>query len=213
MSTSSTPSADAPPVTLFETKQVTGPGADAFAAPPLVDVTPDGKGTPLVSPAAPAPAPSTTPEEAQMIGKAVAAYVGLGWSRLAERHSAELAALAPPEQHGAMLGAGVAFVEQSATRLALKYNIRIPYQDEIVVAGAVGTATYGLFGKPKNENKNAPASRAKAANPTPEPKRDRDVSPDVARDQEVDPNDTEARAPSAVGRAGIELEISEERAS
>lgn len=155
---------------LRETEVVTGPGADAFAAPTVLGGDSDGHGgTPLVEAAPPAPPRATSPEEAAMIAKAVGMYVGFGWGLLASRHAdklapiAEMAMQAHPElkrlpteqklQFG--LAAMVGMVEKSAMQVALDRNIRIPYQNEGIVGVAVATATLGIvdeFRTPKNDN-------------------------------------------------------------
>lgn len=107
-----------------------------------------------------------------MIGKAVAAFCRLGWSELAARHRAELELVVPPEHLPAVFMGGLSMVEQSATNLAIKYNVRIPWGDELVVGLGVGIATLGIAGKlkkkdPANDNHAAAAARARDATPPP----------------------------------------------
>lgn len=134
---------------LLETEVVTGPGADAFAGATVLGADESGVGgTPLITPEPPAPPPVTSPEEAAMIGKAVATFCRFGWGELATRHQRDLSLVVPdPRMQAAVFEGGLAMVEQSATNLAIKYNVRIPWGDELVVGLGVGTAAFGIVGK------------------------------------------------------------------
>lgn len=127
------------------------------------------------------PKPETTLGEAQLFGKLVVGYfqigtmalfakdprtqqafVGLASSLPEFQGPGGPAKMSPDQAYAALCG----FVGGCAERVALKYNLRLPYMDEIVVAGAIGIASYGLVPKKKPKNDNA-AAQAKNANPAP----------------------------------------------
>lgn len=128
---------------------------DASASPRLVDPKQES-----------AEKPQTTAEEAAVLAKLVGLYVGFGWGLLAARHEDKLGPLAEqvadmvvrakPELHELLskmdsrakfqlgLGALVGVVEDAAAKMCVERNIRIPWQNELIVAGGVGTATLGI---------------------------------------------------------------------
>jgi hypothetical protein len=180
---------------------VQGPGAEAFTAPSAVggDAQGDG-GKPIVEPQAPAPPRQTTPEEAAVIGKAVAAYCRLGWGELASRNQDALGRFVPSHLQPQVFEGGLSMVEHSATALALKHNVRIPYGDELTVGLGCAIATVGIAGtikgKASNDNKQPrPQAQAQASAPSankankPRPAA-RDASPiDADHDERNDSDD------------------------
>jgi len=192
-----------PRVTLRETEIVTGPGADSFLGPAAVGADESGKGgTPIVEPAPPAPPQKTSPEEAALIGKAIRGYCHLGWSELEARHSEKLARFVPPQMQGAVHEGGLNMVEKSATALAIKHNVRIPYGDELTVGVGVAVATLGIVGTLKagasndNNAKKANAANteaARAASPSPSPT-DAEIVEDDGRDAGVAPSPSQEAA-------------------
>lgn len=213
---------------LRETEVVRGPGAEAFARPTVLGADDEGQGgTTLVDAPPPPPPPATSPEEAALIAKAVGVYVGFGWGLLAKQHedkigplaetvaatiararpelAPQLAKLSPREKFSMGLGALVGIVEGSAARLALKYNVRIPYQDELIVGTGIGTATLGIvqeFREPKQQFRE-PSNDARenvrdtTATETPERPRPRDTFRDVPPPRAQEPvnfDDLEAPA-------------------
>lgn len=158
---------------MFETEPFTGPGPEAFARPPVIPASDGGQGKPFAGPETEPPPPPKTPEEVAGVAIGVAMYFEAGMVALLSRHAQDLANVGIDP--GALLQkmpAAKEFVRGSTERVAIKYGISLPYQDEIVVAGALGLATFGLFGKkkkPANEeesqsNANERAARAKNAN-------------------------------------------------
>lgn len=130
------------------------------------------------------PKPDTTPGEAALFGKLVVGYFQIGTASLFKKDPRTqqafigLAAslpefqgpsgpvkLSPDQAYAALCG----FIGGAAERVALKYNLRIPYVDELTVAGAIGIATYGLIPKkkPKGTTDTTAAAQAKNANPAP----------------------------------------------
>lgn len=191
-----TPDAPIPPqATLHETAPVTGPGADAFAAPPFVPSSKEGEtGAPFVPPTPEpqaAPRPPATAKDVAVIATAVAWYFELGSMAMFMRHP-QLFELVPGgrDSVGTHFPTVKAFVRESAESLAMKWNIAFKYQDELVVAGALGLATFGLFGDTgKNDNtvtRDPPPRHARDANPPTERPQSRAVRPD---------EDTEPAAP------------------
>jgi hypothetical protein len=93
-----------------------------------------------------------------MIVGAVTWYFELGTQAMFLRHP-ELLELFPPELVGTNYPKVKELVRQSTERVAIKYSVRVPYGDELVVVGAIGLATFGLVGgkddKPKPANGNA----------------------------------------------------------
>lgn len=156
---------DVPRVSLLETEIVQGPGAGAFVAPSAIGGDETGAGaTPIVEAAPPPPPRTTTPEEAALIGAAYAKFCGFGWGMLATRHQEALAAMMPPAIQAQMFTGGLTMVEKSATTLALKHNVRIPYSDELVVGLGGALAAVGVVGEIKSaKNDNAPTKSKKAA--------------------------------------------------
>lgn len=150
---------------LHETSPVTGDKAAWMSTPELVSVE-GGESKPIASEVAAAVVPRvTSPAEAAMMAKAIALYVGAGWGVLVadNRETLEplvsglmqdlpgMEGMTPDQRLSFAVGALVGVVQDSAAALCIKYNVRVPYQDEAVVAVAVGTATFGLFGKKKKK--------------------------------------------------------------
>lgn len=177
-----------PPV--HETKPVTGPGADAFAAP-LQFASDDGaEPRPYVTPAPEVPSSGaaavdpgpriTTPEEAAAIGAMVGGFVKFGTALALQKHPEQAVVLfqliaAPAAQLGKTvtpdqaLNAYAAWVAAAATRVTLKHNWSIPYLDECVVAGAVGVAAYGIVPAKKGGVKNAKNANPPSSSSSTEP--------------------------------------------
>lgn len=175
---------------LCETRPVTASGPESFASVPLVDDS-----EPMVPPdAEPAPAPASA-EDVALVANGVAFYFQLGTQALIAKHP-ELLTLVPGGAEAAekYFPAAVLFVRGAAEREAIRMGIRLPYQDLVVVAGALGVATFGLFGPaPKNGNgrphvvpgapqsaKDANSPSSAPASSSPEP-----VSTDAGDDEEL----------------------------
>jgi hypothetical protein len=149
----------------------------------------------LVDPA-PAPTeekPQTSPEEAAMLAKLVGLYVGFGWGLLAAKHEDKLGPLAEqvaamvvrakPELAGVLgamssrdkfqagLGMLVGVVEDAAAKICVERNIRIPWQNELIVAGGIGTATVGIVQEfmPSGEKRDEEPAPVPAPPPAPPP--------------------------------------------
>ena len=198
-----TPPAPASSAPLRETEVVTGPGADAFAALPVLG---DGDAaTPLVE-EAPQPKQQTTPEQAVLIAKLVGGYVGFGWSLLLKDHQDKAAAfvdvvlrakgqleliekLSVEQKFVYGLSTMIGVVEESATNLAVQLNIRLPYQDYVIVGGAMATATMGIAREFKPENENAPGRTVDAQSHV--TRNDNAQSDGVARPFDREPDEDE----------------------
>lgn len=135
---------------LHETSPVTGPGPEAFASPPVFAANENGKPEPFVPLESEAPKPPPTPEEVAPMVAAVVMYFQAGCIALLKTHGDELGKFVSVDQIAGSLPKASEFVRGSTERVAIKYGIRgLPYQDEIIVAGAIGVATFGFVGKPK----------------------------------------------------------------
>jgi hypothetical protein len=144
-----------PPVSAapwHETKPVTGPGPEAFATPlvfPANENEPDAKPEPFATPPPPpeaAPPPPMSAAEAAPFALGVTKFFEAGAALALIGHAPELAAMGVDvtellEKHMSTVSA---VVYKSAENVAQKYNLRIPYQDEMVVAGAIGVAAFGF---------------------------------------------------------------------
>ena len=179
---------DVPRVTLLETEIVHGPGADAFVGPTAIGSDDAGAaGTPLVEPEAPAPPPKTSPEEAALLAAGYRKFCELGWIELLGRNQEFVSRVVPPHMQALIVAGGGQMVEESAARLAVKLNIRIPRQDETicVVGGAV--AAVGIVGTLRAGNDNKPSTKkvggGDAATSSPPP---RPTSPSVTDAELVD---------------------------
>lgn len=155
----------APAFALLDGSGMTDAASDDAPAEPVVPPVPEPP---------PPPPPTTSPDEAAMIAKLMSGYLQLGLAQIAAKRPelvAQLAQFAPPGMEPrAILGAMCGFYEQAAHNLALKYNIRIPYQDEFVVAVGLGIATWGFASKPSDAARVAAAKDANApAAPAPSP--------------------------------------------
>lgn len=148
--------ASSPSSAPIHTTEPIAAAADEFAIVPLLaagDGAPGGEGAdePIAPPVEEprAERPPLSEAEAQAFALAVAGYWRLGASALLARHPEARAMLAalPAEMAAAVNGGAVdRFVYGAALRCGQKYRLALPYQDEIVVAGAIGLATFGLFG-------------------------------------------------------------------
>lgn len=212
---------EAPRVTLLETEVVTGPGADAFAAPSVLGGDEDGNGgVPLVAPAPPPPKAVTSPEEAAMLGKVVGMYCSFGWGLMAQRNAEALAPLVDtvlkskpelaaqfgrlPPAHKVALGVSVlaGVVEDATAKVCLERNIRIPWQNEIIMGTGVGTATLCIV----NEFKAGPRPQAPTAPrndnvpPTPPPAARNAPTPPVTRQEGQDDEIDESPSARASGQ-------------
>lgn len=142
----------------------------------------DGSSAPSPPPSAtPGVAPGLiTPEEAKLFAKALGAYFRFGSSMLLAKHPEFAGGLVQIsgtiDEFRKNFEIAAALVEGCGERVAIKYNLRIPYLDEGVTIAAIGIATYGLAGKPselgskqmKNAEEQARANAARNANPPPE---------------------------------------------
>lgn len=204
---SPTPANTNAPIPLHETQPVSAAGADAYAVvPELAPRTEGGEPTPLVpetpqvlgADGRPIAAPTNgrrpiTPEEAKMFGALVVTYFQFGSQQLLNKHpefaEAAVGMSGGPEQFQKAFGVGCAFLQQAGERVALKYNLYIPYMDEAIVLAAIGVATFGLAGKPSERGKaildeQARVKNAKNANPSPPPKPGEKAPPpdDIVKD-------------------------------
>jgi hypothetical protein len=202
---------------LHATKKIASGGSPMrFAGPATLpssseDVPPASIVPPEPEPQAapPPPRPTTTIEEAKLFGKAVVGYFKFGTGMLLAKNPDAMAALSQlaahdPEWGKALSPEGLstiyAFIGGCAERCAIRYNLRIPYMDEVVVVGAIGIATFGVASKQKApsdatrvaqaKNANTPAAKPAAKNgvakpeePTEQPNTPISV---VAEDSEID---------------------------
>jgi hypothetical protein len=129
---------------LHETQPFTCVGPSAYARP-LVLAGDGGKTEPVITAASEPPRPPPTPAEVAGVALAVAAYFEAGAMMAVGRHAEELSKVIDVRALVARMPAAKEFVRAAAERVAIKYAIRIPYQDEAVVAGALGIASYGIF--------------------------------------------------------------------
>jgi hypothetical protein len=174
------------PVTVSETVPVEGPGADAFLMEPAAvegepAPEPAAESVPLVEPAPvpPPPAPPAPVPADEKTVKAIGAFVGgffsSGVIALFETSPGFVRFVSgmagSPDAAFAYLPMAVGLVSSSAEELARLYRLRLPYQDHLVVALALGVGGYGLARKQKiladlrnAQNANAqPAAVADAA--------------------------------------------------
>lgn len=149
----------APPVTLpapaavpwHETEPFNGPGPMAFARPlvlPANDNAPDAKPEPFAEPPPPPPAapPSPlTPAQVAPFARGVTKFFMAGATMAMVGYQVELAAMGidVAETLG-YLPIVKQVVFEAAQNVAIKYRIRIPYQDEAIVVGAMGVAAFGF---------------------------------------------------------------------
>ena len=105
---------------------------------------------PFVPPPPAEPKPEPTAADVEMIAFAVVAYWRLGSALLLLKNPSlvALASALPPELGAAVSSGKIdGFIHAATTRVARKLGLRVPYGDEIVVAGALGLATFGLVSK------------------------------------------------------------------
>ena len=147
--------------TLHETSPVTGEGPERFAGPVVLPpANENGTPEPFAPPQAEAPKPPPTPEEVAPMAAALALYFETGTQLLLARHAEELGRVVSVDALRESMPRAKQFVHGAAERVAIKYGIRgIPYQDEMIVVGAIGVATFGFVGKPKK-----PGDKQQAAN-------------------------------------------------
>lgn len=133
---------------------------DASEAPENEDAGP----AQVVPDAPPPPPPGVTPEEAKAIAHLVTMFVAAGIGAGLKKHP-ELVQMftEPGPLQGALehLPSILAFYEQTCERVAMKYQIRVPYMDEGIVVTGIGIAAWGFAGKP---SKGSSAATAKNAN-------------------------------------------------
>ena len=189
------PTAGAAPgsIPLHTTKTVNVGGADRFAAVPTL-LSSEGSPLPIVPPSKPdesasatdpppaqgaQPGATITPEEAKLFGAALRQYFEFGTSLLLAKHPEMAGGLVAisgkPEDFARNFAIAGALVAGAGERIAIKYNLRIPYMDEAIVIGAIGVATFGIAGKPSKAGEahlramqeQARAGAARDANPQP----------------------------------------------
>lgn len=188
-----------------ETSPIDGDGPEQFSGSPFLDEDADNP-RPFVPPE-PIPEPVAqpgptlvTPEEAAMIGKAVAAYFEFGSGMLLVKQPEfasgllQIAGAGDLDTFRKNFAIAKVFVGKMATEVALKYNLRIPYGPEIVTLGAIGIATFGLAGKPTpagakqmaDLEQQQRAANAKDANPKPGDPPTTPTTPPPADEEELD---------------------------
>lgn len=169
-----------PPFPLHETQPVDVSG-EVFTAPAMVlldgsgtthEATSDAPAEPVVAPKPeppPPPPPTTSPKEAAMLARMLTGFVKIGVATIIAKRPELLGVLAGFAPPGMKIDDGIDWAlglyKEAATNLALKYNVRIPYQDEGVVAIGLGVAVWGMFVLEPSEavraaqakNANAPA--------------------------------------------------------
>lgn len=183
----------APRVTLRETAPVTGPGPDAFASIPMLPGANGEASRPFVPPPAEEPKPPPSAADVALIVGAVTWYFELGTQAMFLRHP-ELLELFPPQLVGEHYPKVKELVRGATERVAIKYSVRVPYGDELVVVGAIGLATFGLVGgdtkkPPANQNGRVVDTHArerhKANAPAPEKREPRPVTSDDDTERDV----------------------------
>jgi hypothetical protein len=173
-------------VPMHETQPVSGPGPDAYAAPPLLPPASEGgepkpflsgDAQPVDAEGKPIAAPSTiTPEEAKAFAMLVVQYFQFGSQALLTKNpefAQSLVGMSGSEQAFQQhFRIALSVIAGASERVAMKYNLRIPYMDEAIVLTAIGVASYGLAGKPMKERDRV--KNAKNANARERPSKDRD---------------------------------------
>lgn len=144
-----TPIEQAPAAPWHETKPVTGPGPEAFTTPlvfPANDNEPDAKPEPFATPTPPpaeiAPPPVTATDVAPVV-ELTMQFIKAGTAIAFLAYAPELAPLGI-DGNQPMHPKIEEVVQKSVEAVCIKYNIRVPYQDELVVATAVGVAAFGF---------------------------------------------------------------------
>lgn len=165
--------APAPSSPLHGTKPVAVSSADGFAVVPVFDAGDGQEGEPFAPPPPEPPKeekPPLTDDEVAGVALGILGYWKWGVAALVQKNPDLLGLLQqlPPEMQAAMPKVD-AFVYSSAVRVCQKYRLRVPYQDELVVAAAIGLASFGLFGPPlaKPGGEAAPAEEPSAPIATP----------------------------------------------
>lgn len=160
-----TPSAVGAPG-MFETVLSLSSGDDASG-----DVTPDANEAEPFVPPVEEPKETKPPlaeSDVALVAMAILGYWKLGSATLLVKFP-EIGALAsglPPPIQAAMASDKIdGFIYQAAIRCAIKYRVRVPYQDELVVVGALGVASFGLFGKRPVAANEATSEAAQAEQP------------------------------------------------
>lgn len=169
-------------VPFHRTTPIANASPDRYASPPVMPPSsPDAEPSPVVPPAPPPPegapppaAPGPTPitqAEAKFFAKCVVGYFKLGTGLLiAKREDVqvflqglaqdpEVAKALSPEGQASILG----FISECAERTAVRWNLRIPYMDEVVCVGAIGIATLGFVPVKRDPN-----AKPRNANPPPQ---------------------------------------------
>ena len=131
-------------------------------APPLVGDLPQPE---------PVPPPGVTQEEAETIARIVTMFVAAGIGQMLVKRP-ELRQISdmpgtPMTGYLRHLDTVLAFHHQATVRVCMKYNLRIPYGDELIVATGMGVAAVGFAMKPNDAANKEAGSRAKDANPQP----------------------------------------------
>lgn len=106
-----------------------------------------GAAPPVVADVVEEPPPPLSDEDVSGVAMAVLGFWKLGLAMLMHKNPdiANLVSALPPALRDALPKAD-ALVYGSAVRVAKKRGLRVPYQDELVVAGALGIAAFGVFG-------------------------------------------------------------------
>jgi hypothetical protein len=185
------PSVSVPPSGTFETVPTTGPGPDAYLSLPFVPAAAgqdaDKSQTPIVETPAAAASSRVTEAEAQGVAMAVVTFFQLGTGQLLAKRPTLAAAASRAVPLERALQDASALLYASATRLAMKYNVRAA--DEAVCGIACGVAALGFVCKPEKRiaNENAAAAAAKDGNAEPPtepnvPRGDGGIGDDVLKD-------------------------------
>ncbi len=116
--------------------------------PPEPEPSSGAEARPFVEPEPPPPPPEPEPMpagQADAIASAVVAFFQSGVQALFLRNP-DLAARINVDKVQEVLPMVSALVHASAKQCAIKYNVRIPYQAELITAAAVGIACFGHWG-------------------------------------------------------------------
>ncbi len=206
------------PIPLHETVPVTGPGASSFpmseAAPEsasAVDAPPVAVPEPPLVERAPEPAPEVVPDPvavaaaaagrrtAGAAAKGVGVFFAAGVVALLESSPAVVSYLSAqgvtPPQALEYLRESTEFVEAAARAVFEKHNLSFRYQDEAVLAGALGVGAFGFVLRARaraavasatpaeSESASAPAA---ASEPEPVFTRPAPAAPHVVEDDEAE---------------------------
>lgn len=168
-------------------------------------------------PPAAEPKPPPNPADVALLVNGVVWFFELGTQAMFMRNP-ELFELFPRELVGHHFPGVKEFVRGATERVAIKYSMRVPYGDEIVVVSALGFAAYGLAGGGRNDNKpkvtppSDPRVRnAKNANTPPPAPEKREPRPVTADDDTEAAASSGTRAQRAVDADDVALDTDAQR--